>query len=144
MNRIEWIEGLKKETAARAAVRELRKLLIEELRDWPPEVEWSDATQRERFSPLYDSAASRPSLVAQQEATQRVRWEFSRDYEAIEHYERNHVLRKRCPDSNDRLSSVFLHFYLLEAFSQLIETTENRVKRQDILDGLSDITSWFD
>ncbi len=143
MNRWEWLEGLQKETPARVATRELSKLLVTELRNGPPAVEWSDTSHRERFSALYEPGAWNPSETAVREAVQRLQWELTRNFDAISHYERNHLLHERCPGANEYLSSDFLHFYLYEAFLQLIETTENRIQRRDILDCLSELESWL-
>lgn len=138
---MEWLESLQKEAPTRVAVREMSKLLVDELRMGAPVVDWNDASHREHFASLYEPQGWTLSEAAVAEALRHLNWELDRDFEAIDHYARNRLLEARCPDVSDRLTSEFLRHYLHEAFMQLIEATENRISRQDIRDGLSELES---
>lgn len=139
MSRWEYLEGVVAETPTRVAVRELGKILVEELSAWPPTVDWTSDELRRRYAGLYAPGAALPLETAVTEAMKRVRWELSRDYEAIDYYERNHHLRHACPEERDRLACELIHLYVYEALLQLIERTENRVKRADLIEGLDRI-----
>ena len=136
MSRWDYLEGVKAETPTKVAVRELGRILVEELSAWPPEVDWLDASMRKRFACLYVPFTAPPSESVVVESLRRVRWELTRDFEAIDHYERNHHLEKACPGKNDRAARDLIANYLYEALLQLIERTENRVKRSELVDGL--------
>ncbi len=141
MSRWDWIEGVKAETATRVAVRELCKLMAKELSSWPPELEWNDSQQSQSAKLLFDREGQvpTPSESAVGEAAKRLEWEFSRAMDAIEYYQRNHVLEKSCEGPVDCLASEFLFEYLREGFFSLMERTEGRIRRADILEGLPEM-----
>ena len=139
MSRWDWVEGIKSETASRVAVRELGKMLVDELSSWPVEVNWCDQRSQQRFAVIFEPGARRPSRQALAECLQLVQWDLSRDNEAISYYERNHHLEKACPEKFDRLACEFLRTYFMEAFFVLLERTSNRVKRSDLLDGIEEL-----
>lgn len=135
-DRWDWLEGLKPESAIIAAVKQMANLVAEELSSWPPAVRMTEGPGGSRFAEVVAPGATRPSRPAFEEALKRVRWELERDYDAIDHYERNHTLAKRCPDRADQIASEFIQHYILEAFYTLMEKTESRVKRKDVLVGI--------
>ena len=138
-NRWEWLEGLKPESAIAVAVKYMAKLVLEELTDWPPEVRLAEGRGPSRFAEVLAPGAPRPPWPAFEEAIKRARWELERDYDAINHYERNHYLAKSCPEPLDQVASEFIQHFILEAFYTLIEKTESRVKRRDVLVGLDSL-----
>ncbi len=130
-------DSLEKNTAVQAGVKYVAGMIADDLSDWPPSIALDDTPRSQRFVELVAPGAKRPSLAAFVEAVKQVRWELERDFEAIAHYERNHHLEQACPDPRDRLASELIRHYILESFLSLIERTENRVKRADVLVGLS-------
>lgn len=136
MNRWDWIEDIKAVTPGHVAVRELGKVLADELGAWPPEVEWCDEGTRQRFAEILAPTAPSPSTSALAESLKLVRWELGHDFEAIDQYQRNHHLEKACPAQADQLACSFLQSYFIEAFLELIERTDNRVMRSDLTDGI--------
>jgi hypothetical protein len=143
-NRWEWLEGLKPESAISVAVKYMARLIAEELAGWPPAVEITAEQVESRYADLLAPGAPRPSLTAYREAIKRARMELSRDFEAIDHYERNHLLAKACPATRDQLGSEFIQHYILESFFTLMEKTEYRVKRGDVLKGVDQLESLFE
>jgi hypothetical protein len=135
LNRWDWLERLKKESAIQVAVKYMAELVAEELTSWPPEVT-STSGKPSRFAELFEPESPRPSLSAYEEALRRARWELSRDFEAIDFYERNHHLARACPEPRNQLASEFIQHYVLESFFVLMERTEYRVKRPDALVGI--------
>ena len=142
MNRWEWIEGIRAETPSQVAVRELGKVLLSELENWPPAIEWSDEATRERYAEILTPSAA-PSLAVLSECFKVARWELQRDFDAIGHYERNHKLAEACPSKVEQLAFAFLRSYFTEAFFELIERTENRVNRRDLLSGMDELELRF-
>jgi hypothetical protein len=135
-NRWNWLEGLKPESAVEVGVKYVASMIADELSDWPPRVIIGEDPASKRFAELLEPGTRRPSLTAFHEAVRRARWELARDYDAIDHYERNHHLADACPSPRDRLGSELMRHFILESFFELIERTENRVKRADVLVGL--------
>jgi hypothetical protein len=143
MSRWEWIEGIRAETPSQVAVRELGKVLVSELKEWPPAVEWSDEGSRQRYAEIFAPDSVAPSSAVVAECFKVVRWELLRDFDAIGYYERNHELEKACPTRKEQLSWAFLRSYFSEAFFELIERTENRVTRRDLLAGMDELELRF-
>lgn len=133
-NRWEWLEGLKAETPIEIAVKYVAALAADELTAWPPSV--SSPQNGSRFSELLEFGAERPSLPAYEEAIKRGRWELLRDFDAIDFYARNNHIAQACPSKRDQLASEFIQHYILESFFTLMEKTEYRVKRKDVIPGL--------
>lgn len=135
-NRWEWLEGLRPESPVEVAVKYMAKLVADELADWPPEVRAPEGQGPSRFAEVLGPGAARPQMVVFKEAIKRARWELERDFDAIDFYERNHHLARQCPEPKDQLAAEFSRHYILEAFYTLIERTESRVKRKDVLVGV--------
>lgn len=134
-NRWEWLEGLEPESLVDASVRHMAGLIADALVDWPPEVAAYDSTD-ERVADLLSPGSPRPAAEAYEEAIRRVRWELDRDFDAIDHYERNHLLERACPNERDRRAAEFIQHYVLESFYFLMERTDYRVKRKDVRPGV--------
>lgn len=141
MSRWDWLEGVKAESPSRVAVRELCKLMVKELGAWPPELSWGESQVSTNGQELFDEQAPQqlPSPTAIAEASKRLRWEFERNMEASDYYLRNRLLEKACEGRKDYLASEFLFEYLREGFFELMERTEGRIRRADILEGLDEL-----
>ena len=135
-DRWQWLERLEPESAISVAVKYMAKQVADELTSWPPKVIPLEGQGPSRFFQVLEPGAARPSLAAFEEAMKRARWEFARDFDAIDFYERNHHLARACPDSRDQLASEFIQHYILESFFALMEKTEYRVKRKDVIGGV--------
>lgn len=132
----EWLEGLRPESTIATTVKHLAKMIAGDLERWPPAVSPAEGRGASRFAEVLDPEARRPSAAAFTEATRRAAWELSRDYDALGFYDRNQRLAEACPSAFDQVASEFIEHYILEAFLTLIEKTENRVKRKDVLAGV--------
>lgn len=132
-DRWEWLEGVRTQTPVEWVVSQTAKILLRELDRWPPRVDWVDSRARERYRELYAAGARPPARAALEQAILRAGWELAHDDEALEHYRRNRLLEQVCPLPYDRLASELLETYLTEALLELIERTENRVKRRDAI-----------
>lgn len=135
-NRWEWLEGLKPESPITVAVRYMAEQISKELTRWPPEVMPTEGQETTGYSELLMPGSPRPVLAAYGEAIKRARWELARDFDAIDFYERNHHLAQACPSARDQKASEFIQHYILESFFTLMEKTEYRVKRKDVLAGV--------
>ncbi len=138
--RWEWLEGIRPQTPVQWAVTEMAKILREELSDWPPELAWTDPAAEERHHELFTADARAPSYAALDQAITRTGWDLARDHQALEHYRRNNLLERACPEPYDRLASAFIESYLTEALLELIERTANRVKRRDAISCLDQLS----
>jgi hypothetical protein len=139
--RWDWLEGIRPQTPVEWAVTQMAKILLEELSSWPPEIAWTDAGAEGRYGDLFAADAPAPSNAAFDQAIMRAGWELARDHEALEHYQRNNLLEQACPSSYDRLASAFIETYLTEAFFELFERTDSRVKRRDALSCLDQLST---
>ncbi len=135
-NRWEWLEGLKPESPIDVAVKYVAAMTADALTSWPPAVRMADGQGESRFGDLLEFGAERPALPAYEEAIKRARWELLRDYDAIDFYARNNHIAEACPTERDQRASEFIQHYILESFFTLMEKTEYRVKRKDVLVGL--------
>lgn len=133
MSRWDWLEGVRAQTPVEWAVGHMAGILLQELSSWPPEVDWVDSRARARYQKLFAPGAPPPSQPAIEHAIMRAGWDLAHDDEALEHYRRNHLLEQACPDPHDRLASELVQTYLTEALLELIERTENRIKRRDAI-----------
>ncbi len=131
----EWLEGVKSQSPSEVAIAELGKLLAEELGNWPPQVEWDSEEQRRPYEKLLAPGSATPSATVFVEALKLARWELEREDEALNQYLRNHHLERACPLQSEQQAATFLQLYFVEAFYELIERTENRVKRREIIAG---------
>ncbi len=148
-DRWEWLEGLKAESPIDVAVKYVAALTADALVAWPPSVRAVEGQNAGRFRDVLEPGAERPSLPAYEEAIKRARWELLRDYDAIDFYARNNHIAKACPSDRDQLASEFIQHYVLESFFMLMEKTEYRVKRKDIIPGLAMVEKriklvWFE
>lgn len=149
LNRWEWLEGLKPESPIDVAVKYVAAMTADSLAAWPPMVNVAEGQSSGRFGDVLEPGAQRPNLSAFEEAIKRARWEFERDYEALNFYSRNNHIAKACPAERDQLASEFIQHYILESFFVLMEKTEYRIKRKDVLPGLDMIERriklvWFE
>ncbi|MCP4448947.1 MAG: hypothetical protein GY811_26980 [Myxococcales bacterium] len=135
VDRWEWLEGLKPESPIEVAVKYVAAMTADALTAWPPPIQMAEG-QDGRFGEILEPGADRPSLEAYEEAIKLARWELERNYEAIDFYARNNHIADACPATRDRLASEFIQHYVLESFFMLMEKTEYRVKRSDVLAGL--------
>ncbi len=135
-DRWEWLEGLKPESPIEVAVKYVASMTADALASWPPAVRMAQDHSERRFGDLLERGAKRPSLPAFEEAIKRARWELQRDYDAIDFYARNNHVAEACPAERDQVASEFIEHYILESFFTLMEKTEYRVKRKDVLVGL--------
>ncbi len=138
-DRFDWLEGLAPQSATAVGVKYAARAIADELTEWPPRIVLGGDPRSQRFAALVAPGAKRPSMTAFREAVKRARWELERNYEAIDHYERNDHLAAACPDERERLGAELMRDFILEYFFELIERTENRVKRADVLVGLDDL-----
>ncbi|MCP4444461.1 MAG: hypothetical protein GY811_03840 [Myxococcales bacterium] len=149
IDRWEWLEGLKAESPIDVAVKYVAALTADALAAWPPAISAVEGQEGSRFRDVLEPGAERPSLAAYEEAIKRARWELLRDYDAIDFYARNNHIVEACPAKRDQLASEFIQHYVLESFFVLMEKTEYRVKRKDVLPGLAMIDKrvklvWFE
>lgn len=135
-NRWDWLERLQPESAIGVAVRYVAEQVAKDLLRWPPRVVATEGPNYRRFAELLEPGSRRPALAAYQQAIKRARWDLAREFDAIDHYERNHHLEEACPDPRNQLASELIRDYILESFFGLMERTEYRVKRADVLVGI--------
>ena len=136
VDRWEWLEGLRPESPIQVAVKYMAAQIAEELTAWPPDVMAAKGQESVSYAELLKPGSPRPALSAFQEAIKRARWELGREFDAINFYERNHHLAKACPDPRNQEASRFIQHYILESFFVLMEKTDYRVKRKDVLIGV--------
>jgi hypothetical protein len=135
-DRWQWLERIQPESPISVAVKYVARMVADELLDWPPPINAPSGDGPSRFSEVLEAGSRRPSLAAFEQAIKRARWELTRDYDAIDFYERNHHLAKACPNTRDQLGSELIQHYILESFFELMERTEYRVKRKDVIVGV--------
>lgn len=148
-DRWEWLEGLKAESPIEVAVKYVAALTADALAAWPPAIQMAEGQSGGRFMALLEPGAERPGLAAFEEAIKRARWDLLRDYDALDFYARNNHIAKTCPSERDQLASEFIQHYVLESFFALMEKTEYRVKRKDVVVGLDMVEKrvklvWFE
>lgn len=148
-DRWEWLEGLKPESPIDVAVKYVASMAADALAAWPPDIRSVEGQNGSRFRDVLEPGAERPALAAYEEAIKRARWELLRDYDAIDFYARNNHIAQACPSERDQLASEFIQHYVLESFFVLMEKTEYRVKRKDVLPGLDMVEKriklvWFE
>jgi hypothetical protein len=131
-----WLESMKPESMISATVKYMARQVAEELLAWPPEVAMAQSHAASRFGEILRLGAPRPSLSAYEQAIQRARWELLREFDAIDDYERNHRIADHCPAERDQVASEFIQHYILESFFALMEKTDYRIKRKDVLVGV--------
>ena len=132
-DRWEWLGGIRPQTPIAWAVTQMAKILLEELSSWPPDVAWTDPGAQGRYGDLFAADAPPPSFEALEQAITRANLDLAHEHDALAHYRRNNLLEQACPEAYDRLASEFVELYLTEALFELIERTENRVKRRDAI-----------
>jgi hypothetical protein len=135
-NRWEWLESMKPESMISATVKYMTRQIAEEILAWPPQVSAMQTHAASRFSKILRPDAPRPALAAYEEALRRARWELERDYDAIDDYERNHRIAEACSAERDQIASEFIQHYILESYFALMEKTDYKIKRKDVLLGV--------
>lgn len=131
--RWDWLEGVRRIGAAQAIGEELGKLLSLELRHWPPRVEWEDEPRRRKFAALYEEGASPPSHAAVLEGLKLARLDVAREPETIAAFLRNDGAAATTADA---LARELVWQFAYEAALVVLERTEGRVRRSDIVNGL--------
>lgn len=131
--RWEWLEGVRKIDAAQAIGEELGRLLVGELRAWPPQIEWEDAGKRARFAPLYAPDARAPSQRALLDGLHLARLELERDPDAVGAF-----LREAGAGAapHDALARELVWQWAYEAALVVLEEAHGRVRRKDLIGGL--------
>lgn len=131
--RWEWLEGVRRIGAAQAIGEELGKLLSVELRSWPPRVEWEDAARQRKFAVLYADGAPPPSHAAVLEGLRLARLDVAREPETIAAFLRGDGASASVGDA---LARELVWQFAYEAALVVLERTEGRVRRSDIVNGL--------
>lgn len=137
-SRWDHVYGLKPVPLVEKLAEEASKLVAEDLREWPPEVE-SFATARDeaRFQPLLAPGSPRPDDKVFAAAFHLARLELSREVEVIDEYMRNERWREVTPPGRGFDALLFLSRYLTELMLALAEATEGRVKRPQLVEILT-------
>ena len=126
MGRWDAIDRIRKQSAIEAIVAQMAKVLFDELSNWPPQITWSDqTTMKEKYEALFAPHAARPCAAAYAEAVKQARWDFSREFEALEHYRRNHHLEQVVDGAYDRTSER-LHSVLPHGILIRVDGTHRR------------------
>lgn len=132
MSRWDWLEGVRATSVADALVVEASKALAEELRAWPPVVEWSDAQAQAIFAPLYAPEAPALDRAALDLGVQLARWELERDYAAIDHAARSGAIDALAGE-HARLAARLLWQWLPEWLLELKGLAGDRLTRGHLL-----------
>lgn len=141
MSRWDWLYEAKALPAEEAVVGQLGRVLIDEFAMWPPRLEWTSGGIA-RYPRLSSDDLPRPSAQAMREAFRLLEWELLRDVAAIDHHRRSR-LRAACGSMLQTELALFVFDYLREAFSELFERTEGRVKRAHVLAALPSVCARF-
>lgn len=136
-DRWQWLDSLEPESVVSVAVKYVARMVADELLAWPPAI--AEGSPSSRFTTILAPGSPRPSLAAFDEALKRARWELTRDFDAIDFYERNHALAEACPAERDQRAAEFIQHYVLESFFELMERTEYRIKRKDVIPGIDHV-----
>jgi hypothetical protein len=132
-DRWEWLEGLRSTSIEEALAHEAARVLADELLAWPPPIAWDDPRAEAEFAPLFQPDARRPPLVAIGLGFRFARWELERQFEAIDHAARNHLLERELTDEQDRLAARFLWRWLPEWLLELKERAGPRITRAHLI-----------
>jgi hypothetical protein len=137
-SRWDYLYDLKPVPLEEHLLSEAARDLAERLLAWPPEIlEWSSASDCQRFGHLVAPGSPRPSALVFREAFRLARWELAREYEEIDSYMRREAWAEVIPrDGYDAL--VFLYKYLTEEMLALSDATEGRIGRKALSSCLSE------
>ena len=133
-SRWDWLYDVRSVPLTDYVLDEVAKKLRDRLADWPVQVlEWNSEGDRIRFSPLVAPDSAPPDFYTFREAFRLASWELSREYEAIDSYMRREEWKNAGigPDGYDLL--VFLDRYLTEEMLAVLDVTEGRIGRRDLV-----------
>jgi hypothetical protein len=111
-----WLEALRPQALEEVIASEMAKVIASELRDWPPQIEWTDAASSTRFAAVLDTP---PSAADLREGFALARLELQHDLDALRF-------------ARPSLATDLVRLYLTETLYSLAERTHNRIKRHHL------------
>lgn len=134
-SRWDYLYDLKPVPLTEHFVEEVSKLVAQDLKAWPLQVEeWATAQDEARFAPLLAPEAPRPAEPIYEAAFKLARLELMREYEQIDDYMRNERWRAATPPGTGFDLLLFLSRYLTEQMLAIGDATEGRIKRPLLVD----------
>ncbi len=118
-------------------VEELSKVVAEELERWPLALaSFASAEDAARFAPLLAPGAPRPDRKVYEAAFLLARLELEREFERIDEFMRNERWRAYASPGASYDAMILLSRTLTELMLAVLEKTEGRVGRGQLVDGL--------
>ncbi len=137
-SRWDYIYDLKPVALHEHFIQEAAKLLVDELKAWPLDIsEWSSGADEARYRELMLPESPRPDDKVYAAAFLLASLELQREYEQIDDFMRNERWRAYTPPGRDYDAMQLLSKYLMEKMLAIIEATEGRIKRQQLVDLLA-------
>jgi hypothetical protein len=112
---------------------EVARLLDEELKAWPLNVEELDTATGGHFADFLTGDAKRPPREVFSEARRLARWDLERATDRVDDYFKNRRYLEAGLTDTERPALLFVSRWLLEQLLSLAEATSGRVKRADLL-----------
>lgn len=121
---------------------EMAKLIAQDLSTWPLPIQELDPALSACYREVI-AAESRPADGVFAEAFRLTRWELKREVDAIDEYMRNLRWMSFGLSSRDKAPILFVARWLLEQYLSLLESTNSRITRVDLLECLERTQRFF-
>ena len=105
--------------------------LTQELRAWPPAVEWLDPSLQARFEPGL-RRAGRPELDTARVACELARLELLREFDLIDQFWRSQRQHQLLPSELEHETAQFLVRWLIESALSFQEAVKHRFKHAEL------------
>ena len=124
---------VKRVTLADQLMTEAAKILWEDLGTWPPPMEEIEAAGSREFASVLAPGSPVPPSAAYLEGIRLARFDLKREFEAFDEYVRNRRWTEVGLEDAHKPAVLLLSRYLTESLLALLERTQGRVKRADLV-----------
>lgn len=106
--------------------------LADELRAFPPSLEWIDSSLRQRYDEVL-ARTSMPGSGTLRVACELARRELSREYELIDAFWRSGAYREHLPNALEEMSAHFVCGWLVDSVLAFQEAAANKFARRELV-----------
>jgi hypothetical protein len=132
MGRWDFLEDRKPQELKDYVLDQVADKLTEELRAFPPQVEWTDEASRRRYQEVTERTTA-PELDTLRVACELARRDLLRDHELIDRYWRSGSYRELLPTDLEERTAQFVTRWLVDAALEFQERAQGKFNRRDLV-----------
>jgi hypothetical protein len=132
MGRWDFLAEQKPQALKEYVLDEVARRLADELRSFPPALEWVDLSLQQRYREVL-ARTSLPEARTLRVAFELARRELSREYDLIDAFWRSGAFREHLPNELEEAAARFVGGWLVDAALELQEVATGKFSRPELV-----------